>query len=40
MFVILFVLNRVCGLNQNLLTYTQNLVEYPPSPPHLPSVAD
>ena len=38
--VILFVLNRVCGLNQKLLTYTQKLVEYPPSPPHLPGVAD
>ena len=40
MYVILFVLNRVCGLNQKLLTYIQKLVEYPHSPPHLPSAAD
>ena len=38
MYVILFVLNRVWGLNQKLFNYTKILVEYPP--PNLPSAAD
>ena len=33
----IFVLNRVCGLNQKLPTYTQILVEYPPPSPPLPT---
>ena len=38
--VILFVVDKVWGLNQKLLTYTQILVEYSPPPTPLPSAAD
>ena len=45
MYVILFLLNGVWGLNQKLPTYTQIPVEYtnhprPPPPPPIPSAAD